>query len=92
MTRAQLIDRVARRSGVDRSKAEAVVREIFDTMSSALSDGKSIELRGLGSFTVRRYAPYRGRNPRDGSAVEVGEKLLPHFKVGRPFRRRIGIA
>ncbi len=89
MTRSELIDEVAARCGIDRDRAERVVRSVFDAMTDALRRGDGIELRGLGSFSVRTYPGYRGRNPRNGQAVNVGPKRLPHFKVGKPMRRRI---
>lgn len=89
MTRSQLIDAIAAAHGLDHTRAEAVVRAIFDAMTEALRRGDGIELRGLGSFSVRTYRGYRGRNPRSGEIVEVSSKRLPHFKVGKPMRRRI---
>lgn len=89
MTRSQLIDRVAEKLGLERGAAERAVRLVFDGMAQALRRGDPIELRGFGSFKVRAYSGYRGRNPRSGESVEVRPKRSPIFKVGRPFRVKI---
>jgi integration host factor subunit beta len=58
-------------------------------MVAALERDEGIEIRGFGSFTVREYKPYNGRNPRTGKAVSVPEKRLPFFKVGKGLRALI---
>ena len=58
-------------------------------MVKALERGEGIEIRGFGSFTVRKYKAYEGRNPRTGETVHVAEKRLPFFKVGKDLRERV---
>ena len=55
-------------------------------MTEALQRGEGIEIRGFGSFTVRPYKPYSGRNPRTGEPVDVPAKRLPFFKVGKELK------
>lgn len=86
MTKSELIEAVARRSNITKSRAELVVNCVFDSMTSALERDEGIEIRGFGSFTVRHYDPYDGRNPRTGRAVFVPEKRLPFFKVGKELK------
>lgn len=86
MTKSELIEAVAQRSKITKSRAEQVVNCVFDAMTSALEQGEGIEIRGYGSFTVRHYEPYDGRNPRTGKAVAVPEKRLPFFKVGKELK------
>jgi integration host factor subunit beta len=86
MTKSELIEVVAQRSNITKSRAELVVNCIFDAMTSALERGEGIEIRGYGSFTVRKYHAYDGRNPRTGKAVSVPEKRLPFFKVGKELK------
>ena len=62
---------------------------IFNQITSALADGKRVELRGFGAFTVRRRNARTGRNPRTGQAVPVGEKVVPFFKAGKELRERV---
>src|SRR5690606_29877767 len=58
-------------------------------MVEALQRGEGIEIRGFGSFTVRQYKSYEGRNPRTGDPVHVAPKRLPFFKVGKDLRLRV---
>jgi integration host factor subunit beta len=66
-----------------------VVNCVFDTMTEALQRGEGIEIRGFGSFTVRPYKPYDGRNPRTGQPVPVPAKRLPFFKVGKELKELV---
>ena len=89
VTKSELIERVAQESGLTKGRAEMVVNTIFDSMAAALQQGDGIEIRGFGSFTVRRYKSYEGRNPRTGEVVHVAPKKLPFFKVGKELRERV---
>ena len=86
MTKSELIDAIAARADLTKARAEMVVNCVFDTMTGALQKGQGIEIRGFGSFTVRRYKPYDGRNPRTGQPVPVPHKQLPFFKVGKELK------
>ena len=63
-----------------------MVIPLFDAMVDTLVRGEGIEIRGFGSFTVREYKPYTGRNPRTGEIVQVAAKRLPFFKVGKKLK------
>lgn len=89
MTKSELIERVARDAGLTKGRAEMVVNTIFDSMVGAMVHGDGVEIRGFGSFTVRQYKAYEGRNPRTGDVVHVAPKRLPHFKVGKELRERV---
>ncbi len=86
MTKSELIDFIASRGELTKSRAEHVVNCVFDAMTEALERGEGIEIRGFGSFTVRPYKSYSGRNPRTGEPVKVPAKKLPFFKVGKELR------
>ncbi|MEO6418384.1 MAG: HU family DNA-binding protein [Polyangiaceae bacterium] len=89
MTKSELIDAMAARSDLTKARAELVVNCIFDAMTEALQRGEGIEIRGFGSFTVRPYKPYSGRNPRTGEPVPVPAKRLPFFKVGLELKKLV---
>lgn len=89
MTKSELIDAVARQTKITKSRAEMVVNEIFGAMTASLERGEGIEIRGFGSFTVRDYKEYLGRNPRTGQTVRVPEKRLPFFKVGKELKELV---
>ncbi len=86
VTKSELIDAIAARGELTKARAEEVVNSLFDAMSEALQQGKGIELRGFGSFSVRAYQAYQGRNPRNGTPIKVAGKRLPFFRVGKELR------
>ena len=92
MTKADLIDVVAERTKLPRGRAELLVGQMFDCMVDALQKGEGIEIRGFGSFSIRAYREYQGRNPRTGEAVHVKPKRLAFFKVGKELRDRVNAA
>lgn len=89
MTKSELIDAIAGRGELTKARAELVVNCVFDAMTEALQQGEGIEIRGFGSFTVRPYKPYNGRNPRTGQPVPVPAKRLPFFKVGKDLKELV---
>ena len=89
MTRADLIERISRMGRMSKSRAEMLVRAIFDALGQSLRLGKRIEVRGFGTFQVRHYQPYTGRDPRTGHAVAVKAKRLPFFKVSKELANRV---
>lgn len=86
MTKSELVEAIAARANLTKSRAELVVNCVFNSMVDSLQQGEGIEIRGFGSFTVRPYRPYAGRNPRTGQEVSVPAKRLPFFKVGKELR------
>ena len=92
MTKSELIERVAEAAKLTKGKAELVVGTIFGAMTEAMVRGEGIEIRGFGSFTVRQYKAYEGRNPRTGGSVHVKPKRLPFFKVGKELRARVNLS
>ena len=89
MTKSDLIEQLAQNKLISIRAAEAVVHEVFDSMSDTLIAGGRIEIRGFGSFEIREYEGYTGRNPKLGLEVSVGPKKLPFFKVGKELKERI---
>ena len=89
MTKADLIDLIAERTKMPHGRAELLICQMFDAMVDALRKGEGIEIRGFGSFSIRAYKEYQGRNPRTGEAVHVRPKRLAFFKVGKELRERV---
>jgi integration host factor subunit beta len=92
MNKSELIEALATQKGISFKKAEEIVNSIFDTMTQALVEGDRIEIRGFGSFVVRDYESYTGRNPKTGDPIEVKPKKLPFFKVGKELKERVAKA
>ena len=89
MTKADLIDLIADRAKLPHGRAELLICQMFDSMVDALCRSEGIEIRGFGSFSIRAYKEYQGRNPRTGEAVHVRPKRLAFFKVGKELRERV---
>lgn len=68
---------------------ENIVNAILDEITSALTNGDRVELRGFGAFSVKNRAARNGRNPRTGDKVAVSEKFVPFFKTGKEMRERL---
>jgi integration host factor subunit beta len=89
MTKADLIVAIADQLKLPAGRAELIVDQIFDGMVNALRRGEGIEIRGFGSFTIREYKAYEGRNPRTGETVQVQPKRMAFFRVGKELRERV---
>ena len=89
MTKQQLIDLVAQRRKISKTATKTAVDLIFDGMTEELAKGGRVEIRGFGSFSIRQYKGYTGKNPRWGNNVEVKPKRLPYFRAGKELTERL---
>ena len=90
MTRSELIEKLSSQfQHLLQKDAELVVKNILDSMSDTLNNGKRIEIRGFGSFSLNKRPARIGRNPKTGEKVYISEKLVPHFKAGKELRSRV---
>lgn len=89
MNKSELIAELAERNALTFKTAEQIVNTIFDAMSNELAEGGRIEIRGFGSFVVKDYESYEGRNPKTGEKISVAPKKLPFFKVGKDLRELV---
>src|SRR5262245_50698286 len=86
MTKAELVEEVARAAELNKRDAEVIVETVFDSIVGALHKGEKVELRGFGSFRTRERGPRRGRNPKTGEPVDVPAKRVPYFKPGKELK------
>ena len=86
MTKADLVEEIAERTGVSRNHTAVVVDQLLDAVTRALSEGKHLEIRGFGTFKVRERRARRARNPRSGAEVLVPAKLVPVFKPSKELK------
>ncbi len=86
MNKSELIKTLAEQSSLSLDEATMVVNTFVDSMKKALLDGDRVEIRGFGSFKVKEYESYSGRNPRTGDKVEVRPKRLPFFRAGKELK------
>ena len=89
MNKSQLIEALAKKENLTIKKAEMIVNTLFGSIEDALIAGDRVEIRGFGSFKVKSYDGYQGRNPKTGEVIQVEEKKLPFFKVGKELKERV---
>ena len=89
MNKSDLIEALSERLNIHKQLSEFIVNSIFDDMTDALVREEGIEIRGFGSFSIRKYKSYIGRNPKTGEKLEVKPKKLPFFKVGKDLKERV---
>lgn len=89
MNKSELIETMSQELNLPQRDANAILATILDAMTNALANGDSIEIRGFGSFMVKEYGTYYGRNPKTGEKIKVKPKKLPFFKVGKELKERV---
>ena len=91
MNKTNLIKQVSEKNKIQLTVARFIVDALFDGMRESLEKGERIEIRGFGTFVVRHYRAYKGRNPKTGKIVDVPPKKLPYFKVGKELKEVVNI-
>jgi len=91
MNKSDLIEALSKSEDLTKAKAIEVVDLVFNEMKNALVAGDRVEIRGLGSFKVKSYDGYKGRNPKTGKQIKVKPKKLPFFKCGKELKERVDI-
>jgi len=89
VNKSELIEKLAEKCGMNVMQSEEIVNLIFRKMRDTMVNGGRIEIRGFGSFVVKDYGAYQGRNPKTGQKISVPPKKLPFFKVGKELKERI---
>lgn len=89
MNKSELIEAIAQEAKLSLKDASSIVATILDTMTDTLAVGENIEIRGFGSFVIKEYESYQGRNPKTGEVINVPPKRLPFFKVGKELKERV---
>ena len=89
MTKSELTKALSKELKLSTRTTAGIISTILDSMTEALANGDNIEIRGFGSFTIKHYKPYTGRNPKTGVDTEVKAKKLPFFKVGKDLREAV---
>ena len=89
MNKSELIEALSKKENLTEKRAIELVNLIFKGFTEELQENGRIEIRGFGSFMVRQYGAYTGRNPKTGRNIEVAPKRLPFFKVGKELKERV---
>ena len=86
MNKSELVKALADQANISLDEATLVVNTFVDSMKDSLLEGGRVEIRGFGSFKVKEYGSYAGRNPRTGEKVAVEPKRLPFFRAGKELK------
>ena len=86
MNKSELIKALSDETKLPLEDAAMVVNTFVDCMKSSLLTGERVEIRGFGSFKIKEYKGYAGRNPKTGVSVEVEPKRLPFFRAGKELK------
>ena len=89
MNKRELTEAFAKEIGITIRDAEVCVNTLFHSIADTLAKGGRVEIRGFGSFKVKEYEPYPGRNPKTGESIQVRRKKLPYFKLSSIMQKRI---
>ncbi len=89
MNKIDIVNELSEKTNLNQKVAKVVVDTIIDAIKRAIATGERVEIRGFGSFSLRNYKSYMGRNPKNGDLVHVPEKKLPYFKVGKELRETV---
>lgn len=89
MNKSELIKILADECSLPAEESTMVVNVFFDSMKQSMIEGDRVEIRGLGSFKVKDYEGYVGRNPKTGKSVSVVPKKLPFFRAGKELKEFI---
>ena len=91
MTKADLVDEVSTATELSRKDSEVIVEALFDSVVKALKNSDKLEVRGFGSFRIRKRKARQGRNPKTGEKVDVPEKKVPYFKPSKELKDLINL-
>jgi len=86
MNKSELIRKVSEENNIPLEEATVVVSTFIDSIKDSLSEGSRVEIRGFGSFKIKTYGGYTGRNPKTGEMVTVDPKILPFFRAGKELK------
>ena len=86
MTKADLVEKVAERTGLTRTDVAVVVDSFLETVKKSVEAGHNIEIRGFGTFKIKLRKARKARNPRTGDVVPVPDRKVPVFKVSKELK------
>lgn len=89
MNKSELIKALADDAQISLEESTMIVNIFFDSMRNSLLNNGRVEIRGFGSFKIKDYEPYAGRNPKTGQSVAVTSKRLPFFRPGKELKESI---
>ena len=91
MTKADIVNEISKNTGIEKITVQKTVEAFMEVVKDSLTKEKNVYLRGFGSFKVKHYDGYKGRNPKTGDVINVASKKLPFFKVGKELKERVDV-
>ncbi len=90
MTKSDLIEKVSSQvTAFSRKDVEIIIDTLFESMTESLVKGGKVEIRGFGSFKIKKRDGRQGRNPKSGENIFIGAKKVPFFKAGKEIKERL---
>lgn len=86
MTKADLINVVAQKTGLTKKDSETAVAAVLESVTEALAGGDKVSLVGFGTFEVKNRAERKGINPRTKEEISISASKLPSFKAGKALK------
>ncbi len=86
MTKTELIDKVAKKSGLSKKDSGMAMEALFDSVTEALSKGEKVQLVGFGNFEVHKREARKGRNPQTGAEIKISARKVPVFRAGKGLK------
>lgn len=89
MTKADIVNSVATATGLTKVETEAVLEGIIQSISYSLKKGERVDIRGFGSFLVKKRKAREARNPATNEKVSLQERFVPSFKVSKLLKKEV---
>lgn len=89
VTKADIVERIAKNTGLSRAESKVVIEEVLLTVVDTLAEGNKIELRGFGVFSTKHREARAARNPKTGEVIKLAEKYVPCFKASPDFNEKV---
>jgi DNA-binding protein HU-beta len=89
MTKAELIDKMAKDAGVSKAVAGKALDSFVDGVKKALKKGNKVALVGFGTFSISKRKARKGRNPRTGETITIKAAKVPKFTSGKAFKEAV---
>lgn len=90
MTKSELAEKLANKTGLKKKHAVAAVDTLLDIVRQALAKGEKVQLIPFGSFSIRHRKAREGRNPRTGQKLHIKAKKVPVFHAGKALKKAVG--
>jgi len=89
MTKTDLVDKIAEKTGLTKKDTGNVVNTLFETIQETLADHEKVQIIGFGTFEARKRKARKGRNPQTGETIDIPARMTPAFKAGKNLKEAV---